>query len=84
MNNHTGNFALFTNPKLAQEALEELKTMTPPKDREATLEMLSNLSERDLYFYSLGKTVGVRKAVASFQATFLGIEQEAERQAEHE
>ncbi|TMC13809.1 MAG: hypothetical protein E6J34_24385, partial [Chloroflexi bacterium] len=69
MHNHTGDFALFVNPQMTVEVMEKLKA-TFPQDREQTLEVLGSLTNRDLLFYSLGRTTGYSTAVASFHSTF--------------
>jgi hypothetical protein len=65
MNNHTGDFALYTNPKVALEVMEKLKAATPKQfSVEQTLAAFGALTERDLLFYELGRTNGLKEALA--------------------
>jgi hypothetical protein len=58
MKNHTGDLALYADPRMTVEVIERLKA-TFPGDAGKTLEVLGSLTNRDLLFYSLGRITGI-------------------------
>ena len=78
MPNYTGDFALFSNPKLAVEIIENLKANTDNEERERLLQALGGVTKRDLLFYSLGKCIGHQIAVDSFHLSFFGTTDEGQ------
>jgi hypothetical protein len=70
MKNFTGDPALYDNPNMALEVMQELKASAREEWRSDLLDTLGALTDRDLVFYSLGKAVGHQIAIDSFQSHF--------------
>ena len=62
--------ALYVNPKLALQATQELKAICSEEQKVVLQDAFGVLTERDLLFYSLGRSVGLREAEVLFCSTF--------------
>lgn len=62
--------ALFVNPQLALEVTQNLKANCPEAYKDLLQDAYGVITERDLVFYLLGKSVASKRAIDSFVACY--------------